>query len=77
MSLMKMHDKPLDSLALRISNNFQIFPNFFNFCFEFRGATCYLNALVQTLYMTPPFRNGLYQLTAEDLGHKLVTFEFV
>eukprot|EP00475_Leptophrys_vorax_P005152 TRINITY_DN13100_c0_g2_i1.p1 TRINITY_DN13100_c0_g2~~TRINITY_DN13100_c0_g2_i1.p1 ORF type:complete len:769 (-),score=208.22 TRINITY_DN13100_c0_g2_i1:1412-3718(-) len=36
-----------------------------------QGATCYMNSLLQTLYMTPSFRHALYQLTAEDLGHKL------
>ena len=25
-----------------------------------QGATCYLNSLIQTLYMTPEFRRALY-----------------
>ena len=25
-----------------------------------QGATCYLNSLIQTLFMTPEFRNALY-----------------
>lgn len=31
------------------------------------GATCYLNSLVQTLFMTPELRNALY---------KVITFKF-
>ena len=26
-----------------------------------QAATCYLNSLLQTLYMTPEFRNALYK----------------
>lgn len=32
-----------------------------------QGATCYLNSLLQTLFFTPEFRDGLFQLRAEDL----------
>jgi ubiquitin C-terminal hydrolase len=26
-----------------------------------QGATCYLNSLLQSLFMTPEFRNAIYQ----------------
>ena len=32
------------------------------------GATCYLNSLLQALYMTPEWRHGLYQLNEDDIG---------
>jgi len=32
-----------------------------------QGATCYLNSLIQCLYMTPELRHGLYALTISDL----------
>lgn len=40
--------------------------NFFKFFLGFRGLvnqamTCYLNSLLQALYMTPEFRNALYK----------------
>jgi ubiquitin carboxyl-terminal hydrolase 40 len=31
------------------------------------GATCYLNSLLQTLYLTPEFRQGIYALSPKDL----------
>eukprot|EP01124_Arcella_intermedia_P013468 TRINITY_DN1987_c0_g1_i1.p1 TRINITY_DN1987_c0_g1~~TRINITY_DN1987_c0_g1_i1.p1 ORF type:complete len:1184 (-),score=304.19 TRINITY_DN1987_c0_g1_i1:63-3557(-) len=31
-----------------------------------QGATCYLNSLLQTLYMTPEFRNALYNWSFDD-----------
>ncbi|KNC51366.1 uncharacterized protein AMSG_07382 [Thecamonas trahens ATCC 50062] len=34
-----------------------------------QGATCYLNALLQILYHTPPLRNGVLSLSLEDMGH--------
>ncbi|KAJ7370212.1 peptidase C19, partial [Desmophyllum pertusum] len=34
-----------------------------------QGATCYLNSLLQTLFFTPEFRDGLFQLRAEDLSY--------
>lgn len=33
-----------------------------------QGATCYLNALIQTLLFTPEFREHLFTLTAKDLN---------
>jgi hypothetical protein len=32
-----------------------------------RGATCYLNSLIQALYMTPELRAGLFDLSLDDL----------
>ena len=31
-----------------------------------QGATCYLNSLLQSLYMTPEFRAALYQWTYDE-----------
>ncbi|XP_071451402.1 ubiquitin carboxyl-terminal hydrolase 40-like [Hetaerina americana] len=33
-----------------------------------QGATCYLNSLLQTLLLTPEFRDGLFSLSREELG---------
>ena len=33
-----------------------------------RGATCYLNSLLQSLFMTPELRGGLYTVTDDELG---------
>ncbi|CAN0015052.1 unnamed protein product, partial [Ectocarpus fasciculatus] len=33
-----------------------------------QGATCYLNALLQAIYMTPELRHGLYAVDPKDLG---------
>jgi len=33
-----------------------------------QGATCYLNSLLQCMYMTPELRAGLYALSDEELG---------
>lgn len=33
-----------------------------------QGATCYLNSLLQTLLLTPEFRESLFQLSEHDLG---------
>ena len=35
-----------------------------------QGATCYLNALLQSLYFTPELREGIYKLTEDELGIK-------
>ena len=32
-----------------------------------RGATCYLNSLIQALYMTPELRTAVFSLSEEDL----------
>ncbi|XP_046396207.1 ubiquitin carboxyl-terminal hydrolase 40-like [Ischnura elegans] len=40
-----------------------------NMCgIENQGATCYLNSLLQTLLLTPEFRDGLFNLSREELG---------
>eukprot|EP00026_Physarum_polycephalum_P000727 Phypoly_transcript_00728.p1 GENE.Phypoly_transcript_00728~~Phypoly_transcript_00728.p1 ORF type:complete len:1258 (+),score=338.52 Phypoly_transcript_00728:104-3877(+) len=31
-----------------------------------QGATCYMNSLIQTLFMTPEFRNGLYNWSFDE-----------
>lgn len=31
-----------------------------------QGATCYMNSLLQTMFMTPEFRNGLYRWTLQQ-----------
>lgn len=33
-----------------------------------RGATCYLNSLLQAMFMTPELRAGLYAIPPDDLG---------
>ena len=33
-----------------------------------QGATCYLNALLQSLFFTPELRKGIYELTPNELG---------
>ena len=33
-----------------------------------QGATCYLNSLLQSLFFTPELRDGIYALTADELG---------
>ena len=33
-----------------------------------QGATCYMNSLLQVLYMTPELRRGLYELAPHELG---------
>jgi hypothetical protein len=40
-----------------------------------QGATCYLNSLVQTLFMTPDLRYGLFQLTQEEAEFHLTEYE--
>ncbi|XP_074622517.1 ubiquitin carboxyl-terminal hydrolase 40-like isoform X2 [Acropora palmata] len=35
-----------------------------------QGATCYLNSLLQTLFFTPEFRNGIFQLGPGDLKYE-------
>lgn len=35
------------------------------------GATCYLNSLLQTMYMSPEIRRGIFRLTAEEMGGNL------
>jgi len=36
-----------------------------------QGATCYLNSLIQTLFMTPEFRNALYEWYSVKSTHTL------
>ena len=33
-----------------------------------QGATCYLNSLIQSFYMTPDLRRGLFAIDPESLG---------
>ena len=33
-----------------------------------RGATCYLNSLIQAMYMTPELRLGLFAIDPAELG---------
>uniref|UniRef100_F6PIR1 USP domain-containing protein n=2 Tax=Ciona intestinalis TaxID=7719 RepID=F6PIR1_CIOIN len=33
-----------------------------------QGATCYLNSLIQTLFLTPEFREQLFDIGCEELG---------
>ena len=33
-----------------------------------RGATCYMNSLIQALYMSPYFRHKLFSIDSELLG---------
>jgi ubiquitin carboxyl-terminal hydrolase 47 len=42
-----------------------------------QAMTCYLNSLLQTLYMTPEFRNALYQwrFTSGDDGAKCIPYQ--
>lgn len=35
---------------------------------ENQGATCYLNSLLQSMYMTPELRNGLLSIDPIHLG---------
>jgi hypothetical protein len=37
-----------------------------------RGATCYLNSLLQAMFMTPELREGLFNIDPNDLGVQLV-----
>ena len=34
-----------------------------------QGATCYLNALLQTLHFTPEFRQELFKLGPSEIGY--------
>jgi hypothetical protein len=33
-----------------------------------RGATCYLNSAIQSLFMAPEFRAAVFQLPADELN---------
>lgn len=35
---------------------------------ENQGATCYLNSLLQSMYMTPELRHGLFKINPTELG---------
>jgi len=39
---------------------------------HYRGATCYLNSLIQAMFMTPEFRHGLFKIDPEELGYSNV-----
>lgn len=38
-----------------------------------RGATCYLNSLIQVMYMSPELRQGLFSIDPMELGLGLVS----
>ena len=41
-----------------------------------QAMTCYLNSLVQTLYMTPEFRNAIYRFHFDsDTGQKNIPYQ--
>ncbi len=37
-----------------------------------QGATCYLNSLIQAMYMTPELKFGLYSIDPMELGADIV-----
>ncbi|RYH28760.1 hypothetical protein EON65_11020 [archaeon] len=43
------------------------------FALFYRGATCYLNSLLQTMYMTPELRAGILSVDPYELGLDLVS----
>ncbi|RLN93514.1 hypothetical protein BBJ28_00019286 [Nothophytophthora sp. Chile5] len=40
-----------------------------------QGATCYMNSLLQTMFMTPEFRQGLYRWTCHRAAKKSLSME--
>ena len=38
-----------------------------------QGATCYLNALLQSMFMTPELRNAIFRMDPNELGLSLVS----
>lgn len=40
-----------------------------------QGATCYLNSLIQTLYMTPELRRAIYEWRFEHHHHRSASVE--
>lgn len=40
-----------------------------------RGATCYLNSLLQALYMTSEFRQGIYDLVPDQIEQESLVVE--
>ena len=40
-----------------------------------QGATCYLNSLIQSMYMTPELRHGLFGIDPADLGVQFIDEE--
>lgn len=50
------------------------FPSRFSFP---SGATCYLNSLLQALYMTPEFRQGIYELIPDEVSQDVTPTQVV
>lgn len=44
---------------------------------ENQGATCYLNSLLQSMYMTPELRKGLYAIDPVTLGADQVRLFYI
>lgn len=49
----------------------------FHYFISIRGATCYLNSLLQAMYMTPELRAGLFSIDPNDLGVQFVSLYFI
>jgi len=64
------HTAPASSLTVSISKSAAARPGCAGGATKFcglsnQGATCYMNSLLQSLYMTPEFREGVYKIPVE------------